>query len=68
MNLWILDTDMLTLWLRGQEIIAARVAATPLQQLAVTIITLSVQCVTLAPPKRSLCSQLMTKFGTAKSY
>jgi hypothetical protein len=39
MSLWILDTDMLTLWLRGQGIIAARVAATPSQQLAVIIIT-----------------------------
>ena len=39
MSLWVLDTDMLTLWLRGQETIAARVATTPPQQLAVTIIT-----------------------------
>ena len=39
MNLWVLDTDMLTLWLHGQETVAARVAATPPQQLAVTIIT-----------------------------
>ena len=39
MSLWVLDTDVLTLWLRGQETIAARVAATPPQQLAVTIIT-----------------------------
>jgi len=39
MSLWVLDTDMLTLWLRGQEAIAARVATTPPQQLAVTIIT-----------------------------
>ena len=31
---------MLTLWLRGQETVAARVAATPPQQLAVTIITI----------------------------
>ena len=31
---------MLTLWLRGQETIGARVAATPPQQLAVTIITM----------------------------
>jgi predicted nucleic acid-binding protein len=36
----VLDTDMLTLWLRGQETIGARVAATPPQQLAVTIITM----------------------------
>jgi tRNA(fMet)-specific endonuclease VapC len=35
----VLDTDALTLWLRGQETIAARVAATPPLQLAVTIIT-----------------------------
>jgi len=40
MSLWVLDTDMLTLWLPGQETIAARVAATPPQQLAVTIITI----------------------------
>ena len=39
MSLWVLDTDMLTLWLRGQETVATRVAATPSQQLAVTIIT-----------------------------
>jgi tRNA(fMet)-specific endonuclease VapC len=39
MSLWVFDTDMLTLWLRGQEIIAARVASTPPQQLAVRIIT-----------------------------
>ena len=37
MSLWVLDTDMLTLWLRGQETVAARVAITPPQQLAVTI-------------------------------
>jgi tRNA(fMet)-specific endonuclease VapC len=36
----VLDTDVLTLWLRGQETIGARVAATPPQQLAVTIITM----------------------------
>ena len=40
MSLWVLDTDMLTLWLRGQETIAARVAAALPQQLAVTIITI----------------------------
>ena len=34
-----LKTDVLTLWLRGQETIRARVAATPPQHLAVTIIT-----------------------------
>ena len=39
MSLWVLDTDMLTLWLRGQETVARRVAATPPHQLAVTIIT-----------------------------
>ena len=39
MSLWVLDTDVLTLWLRGQESITARVAATPPHQLAVTIIT-----------------------------
>ena len=39
MNLWVLDTDMLTLWLRGHDTIAARIAATPSQQLATTIIT-----------------------------
>ena len=39
MSLWVLDTDMLTLWLRGQETVTARVATTPPQQLAVTIIT-----------------------------
>lgn len=39
MSLWVLDTDMLTLWLRGQETVAGRVATTPPQQLAVTIIT-----------------------------
>jgi tRNA(fMet)-specific endonuclease VapC len=39
MSLWVLDTDTLTIWLRGQETIAARIAATPPQQLAVTIIT-----------------------------
>src|SRR5215813_13583806 len=40
MSLWVLDTDMLTLWLRGQETVAARVATTPPQQLAVTIVTI----------------------------
>lgn len=39
MSLWVLDTDMLTLWLRGQETVAGRVAATLPQPLAVTIIT-----------------------------
>jgi tRNA(fMet)-specific endonuclease VapC len=39
MSLWVLDTDMLSLWLRGQETIASRVATTPPQQLAMTIIT-----------------------------
>jgi tRNA(fMet)-specific endonuclease VapC len=38
-NLWVLDTDTPTLWLRGRETIAARIATTPPQQLAVTIIT-----------------------------
>ena len=38
MSLWVLDTDMLTLRLRGQETIVARVATTPPEQLAVTII------------------------------
>jgi len=40
MSLWVLDTDMLTLWLRGRETVAARVAVTPPQQLAVTIVTI----------------------------
>ena len=40
MSLWVLDTDMLTLWLRGQATVAARVATTPPQQLAVTIVTI----------------------------
>jgi tRNA(fMet)-specific endonuclease VapC len=40
LSLWVLDTDVLTLWLRGHETIVARVAATPPQQLAVTIITM----------------------------
>ena len=39
MSLWVLDTDTLSLWLRGDESIATRVARTPPQQLAVTIIT-----------------------------
>ena len=39
MSLWVLDTDTLTLWLRGQETMAARVAATPPQEIAVTIAT-----------------------------
>ena len=39
MSLWVLDTDTLTLWFRGHETIAARVATTLPQQLAVTIIT-----------------------------
>jgi tRNA(fMet)-specific endonuclease VapC len=39
MSLWVLDTDMLTLWFRGWETVAARVATTLPQQLAVTIIT-----------------------------
>ena len=39
MSLWVLDTDTLSLWLRGHEAIAAQVARTPPQQLAVTIIT-----------------------------
>ncbi len=39
MSLWVLDTDMLTLWFRGRETIASCVATTPPQQLAVTIIT-----------------------------
>ena len=40
MSLWDLDTDMLTLWLRDQETVAARVAVTPPQQLAMTIVTI----------------------------
>jgi tRNA(fMet)-specific endonuclease VapC len=36
----VLDTDVLTLWLRGQETIGARVAATAPQRLSVTIITI----------------------------
>jgi len=36
----VLDTDVLTLWLRGQETIGARIAATPPQQLSLTIITM----------------------------
>lgn len=40
MSLWVPDTDTLTLWLRGQETVAARVATTPPQQRAVTIITI----------------------------
>jgi tRNA(fMet)-specific endonuclease VapC len=40
LSLWVLDTDVLPLWLRGQESIGARVAATPPRQLAVTIITM----------------------------
>ena len=40
MSRWVLDTDMLTLWLRGQETVTARVAPTPPQQLTVTIITM----------------------------
>jgi tRNA(fMet)-specific endonuclease VapC len=39
MSLWVLDIDMLTLWLHGQEAIAARVATPPPQQLTLTIIT-----------------------------
>jgi tRNA(fMet)-specific endonuclease VapC len=39
LSLWVLDTDVLSLWLRGQETIGAHVDATPPQQLAVTIIT-----------------------------
>ena len=39
MSLWVLDTDTLSLWLRGNKAIAAQVARTPPQQLAVTIIT-----------------------------
>ena len=40
MSLPVLDTDMLTLWLSGHEAVATRVAATPPQQLGVTIITI----------------------------
>lgn len=39
MSLWVLDTDVLTLWLRGHETMEVRIAATPPQCLAVTIIT-----------------------------
>jgi tRNA(fMet)-specific endonuclease VapC len=39
MSLWVLDTDSLTLWLRGQPGIATRVVQTPPSQLATTIIT-----------------------------
>jgi len=35
MSLWVLDTDMLTLWLRGQETVVARVRHHTLQQLIV---------------------------------
>lgn len=39
MSLWVFDTDSLTLWLRGHQGIATRVAETPPSQLATTIIT-----------------------------
>ena len=39
MSLWVLDTDSLTLWLRGHPSIATRVAQTLPSQLATTIIT-----------------------------
>ena len=39
MSLWVLDTDSLTLWLRGHPGIATRVAQTLPSQLATTIIT-----------------------------
>ena len=39
MSRWVLDTDSLTLWLRGHQGIATRVARTPPSQLATTIIT-----------------------------
>ncbi|ETX03347.1 type II toxin-antitoxin system VapC family toxin [Candidatus Entotheonella palauensis] len=39
MSRWVLDTDTLTLWLRGHEGVATRIAQTFPQQLAITIIT-----------------------------
>lgn len=39
MSLWVLDTDALTLWLRGHRGLATRVAHTRPSQLATTIIT-----------------------------
>jgi hypothetical protein len=39
MSVWVLDTDTLTLWRRGEETVAAQFATTLAQQLAVTIIT-----------------------------
>lgn len=40
MSSWVLDTDSLTLWLRGREGLVSRVAQTPADQLATTIITI----------------------------
>ena len=40
MSRWVFDTDSLTLWLRGNEQVATRVAQQPPQQLAITIITI----------------------------
>lgn len=39
MSRWVLDTDTLTLWLRGHEGVATRIVQTPPQHLAITIIT-----------------------------
>lgn len=39
MSLWVLDTDALTLWLRGHRGLATRVTPTQPSQLATTIIT-----------------------------
>ena len=37
--MWALDTDTLTLWLRGQASVVQRVDAHPSESLAITIIT-----------------------------
>ena len=39
MSLWVMDTDTLTLWLRGQESIAVRIAVTPPQHISITSVT-----------------------------
>ena len=40
MSFWVLDTDMVSLLLRGHAGVAARVAEKPSDQLAITIVTI----------------------------
>jgi hypothetical protein len=65
MSLWVLDTDTLTLWLRGQESIAAHIAVTPPQQIAVTSVTVE-ECSGGGTPKSDGHAMMSSLLGLIK--